>query len=450
MKKWIRHFRFSFLLEEIEGYGFQYSFKEYLLLMAGGLVGIWILSDYLNLYLQMAVLLGCMYLMILPYGIRLQFRYLYEQKRFEDITTYMQYLMYSFKRNRKIVVALDDTATLCSGELQTLIERAMDKILYSDARQSIYQESFAIIEEKYECIRLSAIHSFLIQAEWKGGNPSKSLQILQDDLQNWVENTYVYQKERKNMQTKVTISLILCGVIMVMMYRMLPLESGDIAANLVYQIVTTGLLGCFLLLFVLSQKAMVHSWLKEDHNPNEKQFDKDYQLYVSGKGNRRKRKYARKRIANEVLMAFPVWLRELSLYLQTENVYNAMRKSSDNCSYVLREELSKTLKKIEQDPNNMASYCTFFEGYKMPEIQSVFTMLYSMTELGSEDADEQIYVIMQRNNLLTDKAAKLANEDAGFLFGVYMLCPMVLSAGKLLVDMGLFMMQFMAHYSSFV
>ena len=152
----------------------------------------------------------------------------------------------------------------------------------------------------------------------------------------------------------------------------------------------------------------------------------------------------------EVLMVFPNWLRELALYLQTENVYNALQKSLDNCSYVLEAELRKTLEKIANDTNNMASYCAFFEGCKMPEIQSVLIMLYSMTELGSEESDEQIYSMMQRNNQLTDKAAKLANEDAGFLFGVYMLSPMVLSAGKLLVDMGLFMLQFMAHYSNFV
>lgn len=450
MKKWIQQFRFSFLLAEIEGYGFHYSFKQYLLVMASGMLVIWLLSEYLHLHVGMVALLGVMYVLLVPCGVRLQFRYLYEQKRFEDITTYMQYLMYSFKRNRKIVVSLDDTAMLCSSELQPLVEGAMDKILYSDARPGIYREAFAIIEEKYECTRLSSVHSFLIQAEKKGGNPSKSLQILQDDLQNWVENTYAFQKERKNMQTKVTISLVLSGIISVMMYRMLPLESGDIASNPVYQILTSGLLISFLLIFMLSQKAMVHSWLKETHTPNEKQFARDYELCASGKGGRRKLKYARKRMEKEVLMVFPNWLRELALYLQTENVYNALQKSLDNCSYVLEAELRKTLEKIANDPNNMASYCAFFEGCKMPEIQSVLIMLYSMTELGSEESDEQIYSMMQRNNQLTDKAAKLANEDAGFLFGVYMLSPMVLSAGKLLVDMGLFMLQFMAHYSNFV
>ncbi len=450
MKKWLQQFRFSFLLEEIERYGFHYSFKEYLMVMAGGMTGIWFLSEYLHLRVEMAALLGMIYLLLLPGGIRMQFRYLYEQKRFEDITTYMQYLMYSFKRNRKIVVALDDTAILCSGELQPLMVQAMEKILYSDARPGIYQEAFAIIEEQYECIRLSSIHSFLIQAERKGGNPSKSLQILQDDLQNWVENTYAYQKERKNLQTKVMISIVLSAIISMMMYRLLPLESGDIASSPIYQVVTTGLLISFLFLIMLSQKAMVHSWLKDDHKPDEKQFARDYELYTSGKGSRRKRRYARKRMEKEVLLAFPVWLRELALYLQTENVYNAILKSIENCSYVLEEELTKTLAKIEQEPNNMASYCTFFEGCKMSELQSVFIMLYSMTEIGSEESDEQIYNIMQRNNLLTDKAAKLANEDAGFLFAIYMLMPMVLSAAKLLVDMGLFMMQFMAHYSTFV
>ena len=103
MKKWLQQFRFSFLLEEIERYGFHYSFKEYLMVMAGGMTGIWFLSEYLHLRVEMAALLGMIYLLLLPGGIRMQFRYLYEQKRFEDITTYMQYLMYSFKRNRKIV-----------------------------------------------------------------------------------------------------------------------------------------------------------------------------------------------------------------------------------------------------------------------------------------------------------------------------------------------------------
>ena len=129
----------------------------------------------------------------------MNYKNLYEEKKFEDLTAYMEQLLYSFKRRAKILTALEDTKLLFrQGEsrLYNGIEYAVEHIQSAQSEGNIYQEAFSEIEKEYGCKRLYKIHDFLMQVELSGGSPDAAIEILLNDRKMWIERLYGLQKEK--------------------------------------------------------------------------------------------------------------------------------------------------------------------------------------------------------------------------------------------------------------
>ncbi|HEX3077051.1 MAG TPA: hypothetical protein VHQ24_09325 [Lachnospiraceae bacterium] len=128
---------------------------------------------------------------------------------------------------------------------------------------NLYQKAFQIIEEAYPCSRLLALHRFLINIEMQGGKYQNAIDLLQVDIRAWVERSYVYQKELKNIKNKIIlslgISLGICGT----MIAIVP-DEISIKGITIYQIVTTLLLIIFLAIFTIVQTKLNGSWLVND------------------------------------------------------------------------------------------------------------------------------------------------------------------------------------------
>lgn len=153
---------------------------------------------------------------------------------------------------------------------------------------------------------------------------------------------------------------------------------------------------------------------------------------------------AKKRIIKEVDKAFPVWLMDLSLLMQTENVHNALEKSLAKAPYVLREELSRMLDSIEKNPNSIEPFLDFMPWLDLPDVQSALRLIYSMWAAGDrEDMEKQIAVLVERNHHLMDKAERLSNEDSLAGVGMLVLIPMVTGSIKMMTDMGLLLVGLM-------
>lgn len=147
---------------------------------------------------------------------------------------------------------------------------------------------------------------------------------------------------------------------------------------------------------------------------------------------------------------FPVWLRNVVLNMSTENVFVAMEKAAKNCSGVLKSELEKALAEVEKTPGSMTAYQSFLEDFRIPEIKNVFLMFYSFSEFGTREAEGQMNSLIKRNKKLAEQAERLMNEDSLGIFGIYMLCPMILAAAKMLMDMWVFVQQFLFFYSNVI
>ena len=118
-----------------------------------------------------------------------------------------------------------------------------------------------------------------------------------------------------------------------------------------------------------------------------------------------------KNLKRSIQRAFPGWLMDIILLLQSENVQVAFVKSKEHVPVVLAHEVETLVDQIEMESSNRA--------------------------------DQQISELIERNLTMLDVAEKerLANLSSGMY--LLFLAPVVTASLKLVTDMAIFMLSFL-------
>ena len=480
----LRYLSPGYLRREIQGFGYHFSLRRY----AGCFLGLYgfvaCLSYVFRLKLPFILVICGITACFVPGMFAMVYRSQYETKRFEDITAYMEQMLYSFKRHAKILNSLEDTLVLFEKGESRLYDAVLEAITYiqnGTAQSNLYREAFSIVEKEYGCPRLYKIHDFFIEAEAVGGDFAMSADILLKDRRLWIDRVYELQREKKNIKVKITIGIILSFLVCGMTVYMLPEEFG-ITKNVVSQAVTMVTILLNLLIWYAAQVKLSADFMQCKDVPESKDVKRQYNYVMHGdlnketgkmcipavlfvplavllgkKGSlapaglllifsvilitqpRRRYKVSMKHVAREVEKAFPDWLLSMSLHLQTDNVHVSLTKSAAYAPEILREELTLLLEGIEDTPDAVRPYLSFMDKVKLPDITSAMKVLYSMAEFGMADVGGQLGPLVERSLVMTDKAERLKAEDhlAGISFLV--LLPMVTGVIKMLADLGLVM-----------
>lgn len=469
----------------ITGYGYEYSFATFMKSVFVAFAGM-IAAGYLY-KLEIPYILACLLAAIvtLPFIIRSQFRYLNEQKRFSDITSYMEQLIYNFQKRPKILQAVTNVGDLFEGDIKHLCRAAQEYIQKGVYQVDLYREAFLQIEKEYHCERLVSLHKFLGEVEMQGGEYQTALNILLDDLKLWVSRTYEFQKERKKVKNYITVAVGLALFICYATTKMMPPEFS-ITGNPIYQLSTTITIILLIIMYAAVQTKINGAWLHNDVEEQSK-IKKDYDLAVNGnvKVLRKKMlpffivmvclaiysaylqkspllasaigvmfwlyhqpsakvKYAKKRITREIKKQFPLWLRNLTLHLQRENVQVAIVNSIPSSPYILRKSLKQLQVELNNDPVSIRPYSLFMKDFDLPELKSAMQMLYSFNNVNKKDTISQINAMVERNSKLLEQSERIKEEDAVSIMGFIVALPMILSFIKLITDIILIIFNFLA------
>lgn len=425
--------------------------------------------------------------MLLPLIFMANIRNMYESKRFEDVNSYLEQILYSFKKQPKILMALQDTKILFSenekGGFYVVIDKAIQYIQNGVSDGDIYREALGIIEEEYGCKKMSKVHNFMIKAEHDGGTCDGAIEILLLDLRLWVNRIFELIQEKQKVKINVTIAIGLSFLIVGMAIYMIPSSFG-ITDQWISQIVTTVCILMDVLIWYFVQNKLSGSLLDVDRDEPFEDLKRYYDTVMHDNGRTKKKtrngkiagvlifiaaaacypllgiqpcialvvlglivmtqakrhyKFAYKRISKAVEKTFPEWLLSLSLQLQTDNVHVSIMKTIKDAPEILQEELYKLQDSIEKDPSSLKPYVSFMEIFHIADITSAMKMLYSMAEFGTEDAQEQIGTLVQRNTSMMDRAEKMRMEDSLAGISISMLLPMITGVIKMIADLGLVM-----------
>ncbi len=435
-----RSIRFKHLATRIEEYGFHYSLKSYLLRLILSMLLV-ILLGKLN-YLAMGgifILLGAIVIMT-PFIIIQQFRYLFEQSLFSMVTEYMEQMMYAFSKHPKIISALEEVCEATEGQLHEEISGMIDAVFAEEDLS--YERVFRRFEKRYPCERLKIMHDFFIRVEAFGGRYQGALFTLIEDLKLYKERVYLFQKERRQMQKKIELSMFAVLGLCTILFRVLTQNDAMRAplAGTPYQLASTLLYLLFYSLYIITQVKLRGSWFGVTKAMKKEEMAKDWNHV---RANPLQYPRAKKRLEREVEKQFPRWLRTMTLRLSSDNVYRCLLEALPDTPEVMKVDMNRLLEEIMEDPVSIKPYNHFLKELSVPEVHSTMKMIYAYTNTGTEDAQTQLGAIMQRNIILTDRAERLENDDELGTYGFLFFMPMFLGTAKIMMDMSvLFVVMF--------
>lgn len=481
------------MAQAITGYGYTPSAKSlaiWYIAYGLGTIGLAMMLKMHLIFIVIMLLCGVLYM---PGVIVRYFYNQNENRRFSDVNIYMEQMLYSFRTHSMVFPALCDLETqFTEGKLHDCIIKAKEYILNPKQDDSTpVKTALSFIEEEYYCDKLVTIHQFMCNVEKLGGDYRSTIQLLLADRSAWETRQLQIQKERRNKKTQVTLSIVVSVLICVIFTRTLPSEL-EIMSSTIVQIDTTLMWFLMMRLFCKADKKtslnllasiearsedkQLKKYVKVTTWDDAKQtrasvtwciitgivtfllwllFRKDWIGILGGVLSvfmlfQHKLDYRMtfKSLLDDIRLAFPRWMIEMALLLQTESVQVALVKSYNDAPGVLKPELELLMQRLKETPENPMPFIDFFGDFALKDVQSAMKMLYSIQAGSGGDPDTQIADIIERNNkmleitelAIADKA--LASLDAQFLM------PLIICGAKLMVDMGVFLLNSFTHFGT--
>ena len=295
---------------KIQGYGYNYSVSKYVLTAIAVLSAMVIISYFYELKLAAIIALAVLALLMLPSIILSQYRYLYNNGRFEQLVDYMEQMIISFKQNPKILYALESCTDIVEGEIKTCVEEAINIITTDTTTENVYEKALGVIEKQFPNSRLRTLHRFLINVENVNSVAyQESIDTLYFDIRSWVTRVYSFQKQIANMKSKLSIimglSLLVAAAfvqIIVVVENSLknstdPAEMDEMFGNPdmftinvtghpISQITSILFIGLFILMYMIMCSRIHGNWLVNDlskEDPDRLYKEMDYIVNFDGK-----------------------------------------------------------------------------------------------------------------------------------------------------------------------
>ena len=410
------------------------------------------------------------------------------RKRFLDASLYIDTLLYSFLKEKKIIRAFEDVkSTLEEGHMKSVVSRALDHMMLTFDETSVFVDAMKIIEDEYKCNRIISAHEFMAHAEYYGGDINESAKILLQDKGAWERRILHNIEDRQRMFRQIILSVatsvIICGIILY-----LPILNMDISGNIIVQILSIVLVILDDLIILWGQRFLEVDYLSVDLLPDDEKHAmkleeyKNYNakkefrtsvfmavipaivsVYLICKGrqwpaaaamgltlimlnqHRIGHRLMKKNLIAEVKSAFPKWLMDLALLIQSENVQVAIQKSRAHLPVILKGEVDTLVDRLDIEPESSEPYHRFLECLTLPEINAAMGMLYAVSIGNSGNCGSQIEELITKNLEMLDAAdtERLKDKTAGMY--LLFLAPVITASFKMIVDMAIFLLSFLAY-----
>lgn len=453
------------LAKEVDVYGYHFSWRSHILLILGTIAGISTVGMVFQLKpLYFTIVAGAL-VCVLPILVLDMYRKMYEQKRFADVVTYMEQMLYSFQKTGKVISALKESRELFTeGQMYQAIGQAISYMEAGNAKteQGIIRESLQQIEQKYGCTKLHMVHELLAGTEEYGGETENAIFILLEDIENWKKRVYRLQAEKKKSHTdniiSITVAAILCVAALYVldeMKLMLAAENPTVIFQIpIIQISSTLFILFLLHVFVKSARNLTNDWIGEEWVQDSAYIENSYNMVMKYEKKKKKEKgkiffgalpalsIAKRDVTDALYQVLPQWLMEMTLLLQNNNVQVSLIKSTKSASGVLKKELVLLQKRLRKEPDRLSAYMSFCENFDLPELSSCMKMLHAFSENGTGNMNVQMSHLLERVHQMQNQADDIQNDRIAFRMKMMFSYPVVAATVKLLLDltMGMFVM----------
>ncbi len=452
---------------------------------------LWAGIYFLHLILKMnwwGTLFTILYLSVmLPTHRRMQQRMRREKQRVQEVANYMDAMLYAFLKEGKIDASIRDVwESLADGDLRDCVSAAMHHMSMTFDESEVMARGLAMVEAKYPSKMIRNLHQFMLHVEDYGGERKQAIALLTMEKNMWEkrmdEAMTKQQKMYRDVMLSVVASLLICGMILYM-----PVNGIDISEKMLPQILTLVVIVLDDWILLRAQKFVAKDWIAEKTGKKKKDYAESMRKWANWNSHKEAfqsllwaiipaiatmaaiifhRKWGiaigvlatlfacnqhrighrlqEKKLRKEIRRAFPNWLMDMVLLLQSENVQMALQKSRYRVPDILKEELEILLAKLDLNPENAKPYHEFLEAFHIPEIHSAMGMLYSISAGYGGNQQQQLLDLMQRNQKMLDVEEMQRLEDASAGLYLLFLAPVLSASLKILADMAVFMLSFLS------
>lgn len=409
-----------------------------------------------------------------------------QYQRFQETCLYLEMMFRAFLKSGKIDAALSDTAiSVNPGPLKAILTEACDHIQLTFDESEVTADALEMIAKAYDCKRVKDLHDFMLRVEMTGGERREAIALMEEDENRWKMRIEDSIRDRKKSLREIVLSviasLVICSCILY-----LPVMNLDISANVVTQTLSVVVIALDVLIIFGGAKFLNEDWIKLDAFSDEKRSTQrlnDYRNYDMSKGWRNSllagipfmilsaiciilkhpwygafglavsfvvlnqhyigQTLRRRQVQKEIRSAFPHWLVDLVLLLQTENVQVAIQKSILHAPQILMTDLSRLEQELIVDPESSQPYHHFLQDFQMPQISTAMSMLYALSMGNSGNAKGQLMNLVSNNYRALDEAEQVRLKDKCSGMYLLFLAPVLTASMKLIADMLMFLFAFM-------
>lgn len=386
-------------------------------------------------------------LFLLPVVNRCMLRTYETKAEYLEITTYMEQLLCSYKRFRKISLSLEDCLTLYSEKSRMgCVLRQMLHILRTGEGvpdKNITRVALAKLEVIYPSRRLRLLHEFVERAEQMGGDQEDALDILLCDLQMWKRRIILYQEKKQFIRIESVAAVGMALVLSCISIYLMPWTLRSyLTETVIFQCSTGVVIILLMVMEIVLLSRMTGTWLDCVEEARQKEQDRQQSCYKTVKSNRSGISgYVARRVCQKTVeKEFPYFLLAMSIHLQQEGVYQAVKLSQGHMDGIFCQELRFLMDQIYADPSSLQPYLSFFGELDMPELRTGMKLLYAVNSNSFTDSGRQIRFLAEQNHVVMDQCEKrrLDNQIAGMALLKHI--PLIFACMKIILDMLLLLM----------
>lgn len=149
-------------------------------------------------------------IVLTPFFIHYQLKWNSEEKDFYQLTDFLQQFLASFKQHPKIYAALIECKDNTDGLLNVQLNQWVKGIEMGGYPKQ-YAEEF--IHAQSHFIVSNLIHLMLAVENYGTFNYFEGLEIIQDDIEDWIEDTSFFKFEQINTKNRIQIlTFFACGI----------------------------------------------------------------------------------------------------------------------------------------------------------------------------------------------------------------------------------------------
>lgn len=464
------------VLQEIgEGYTRKEAIITYVLISLGAII----LGLLYNLrwgYIALSIIV-C--ILMVPKLIINRKKQRYQKRRFDNANSYMSQMAQSFTSTRKILSSLKETLeTFPEGKMNEVIKEAIHHIEYSyENVEKAKRTALKIIEREYNCEKIRTLHEFLLKAEMRGGNCEKEFKLLEQVREVWENAIRKVIKSKVSTRNIVTIQYFLLMLVCIFLLHQFPEDISIINLTLVQALNCMQII-CFFIVFekmdhrltkdllldgeiITREKAEQYFDYIENFNPLVERkknlpikimltavlvvicvFQKSFpmigfSIFIAAflfNIHNIKQLIILHKMKMEMTKAFPKWLFDIMLLIQTDNIPRSISYSIEKASPILQRELRRINEMLENNSSNPDAYMSFLARYQIPGVENTMRKLFSL-HVGTggflqDGSAEVINVIISSNmTLLSDAEEKSirTREEMSLIYGFVPEIPIILS-----------------------